>query len=137
MRRFLSEHKVLEPLHLPVILQVIYKPPLVSWEFYKDLDNIMRWILPIFNEIFKAPPTYLSKLDPAIVPDERLKKMICALPKNVPYSVAGYEIMEIPRKEGDEPQGFITIGITGGLTYQNLWNRVEDIIKELHNCLKN
>ena len=128
LRLFQAEHGVFRVFHVPVILQAIYKPPSVSWGFYKDLDNIMKLILPIFNETFEPPPTYISRLDVAKVCDERLRGMIEGLPKTVRHSVAGYEIMEIPRRHGDDPQGYITIGITGIYKYRSLWDRVVDII---------
>ena len=133
---FLSSHKILTPLRVPVILQAIYKPPEVPENFYKDLDNIMRLILPIFNDIFKPPPSHLSVFNSAEIEDEYIKRRIEALPKSMPYSVVGYEIMGIPRRRNDDPSGYITMGITANVnTYGSLWNKVDEIIRKWSECL--
>lgn len=133
IRRYREKYKTLEPLHIPITLEVIYKPPPVSQGFFKDLDNIMRLILPIFHEEFKPPPTFISNMNLNDISDERflekMKPLIEALPKSVKYSIAGYEIFEIPRHQSDQDNGFISVGISGGvLGIKSLWDRVNEVI---------
>ena len=125
LRTYKDKYKILEPLYTPIALEVIYKPPIFSNGFYKDLDNIMRLIIPIFNETFNPPPSYLS------VYDFEERDMTQELPKSVKYSVMKYEIFEIPRSEDDTEDGFISMGITGGLScFNSMWDRINKIIRE-------
>ncbi len=142
LKKFLKEHKIYEPLYVPVNLEVIYKPPLASHNFFKDLDNIMCLILPIFSDVYKPPPTRISTINLNDIKDMRLftslKKMIDAFPKSVKHSVSGYDIFEIPRDSQDKGDGFITIGLSGGLSATNShWNRIDQIIDEWIQCCKN
>jgi len=131
--------KILEPLYIPVALEAIYKPPPVSQGFSKDLDNIMMLILPIFHDEFKPPLTFISKMDLKEIPDERIvermRPLIEALRKSVKYSVSRYEILEIPRHQSDQDDGFIIIGISGVLRTESLWKRINEVIdKWQKNC---
>ena len=130
-----KKYEILQPLYNPIALEVIYKPPLASDGFYKDLDNIMRLILPIFNNEFKPPPSFLSLCNTDDIPDEDMiagiKRRSQLLPKSIKHSVIKYEIFEIPRHRNDTEEGFISIGITGGLScLDTLWCRMDKIIEK-------
>lgn len=136
LKKYKERFPILNPLYIPVSLEVIYKPPPVSAGFFKDLDNIMReHILPIFNEEFKPPPTFISTIELDKISDktlrEKFQQKIDGLPKSVKYSVTGYEIIEIPRHQKDRDNGFINIGITTSLfrSSSNLKN-VNSIIEK-------
>lgn len=131
-----QKFKLLDPLYIPVALEVIYKPPLKSINFIKDLDNIMRdFIIPIFHDIYKPPPTFMHAIDLTKIHNNDLKGKYALFlkdfPKSVPYSVSRYEIFKIDRHENDEDDGFLCIGITHG-SY-SLWNRVDKAINEWQN----
>lgn len=139
MRGFRTHYDILQPLYIPVIIEVIYKPPIASVGFYKDLDNIIRdFILPIFHDEFKPPPTHGSVFSSAEYEDgDPLEGMIRDIPKSVPYSVAGYEIVEIPRHPNDEEDGFLVVGLSPG-SYANhsLWYRIDEVIEKWGECIR-
>ncbi len=139
MMGFRNHYDILQPLYIPVIIEVIYKPPIASEGFYKDLDNIIRdFILPIFHEVFRPPPTHGSVFTSVEYEDgDPLEGMIRDIPKSVPYSVAGYEIVEIPRHSDNEEDGFLIVGLSPG-SYANssLWYRVDNIIEKWGKCIK-
>jgi len=118
MKKFLIDNKIYQQLYIPVNLEIIYKPPLTSNGFFKDLDNIMKLILPIFHDIFEPPPTRLSAVDLNDIKNlplyNWLKKMIDNFPKSIKHTVLGFDIFEIPRDLKDISDGFITVGISGG-----------------------
>lgn len=133
MRAFKTHYDILEPLYIPVILEAIYKPPVTSEGFYKDLDNIIGdFILPIFHEEFRPPPTHSAILSSVEYADgDPLEGMIRDIPKSVPYSVAGYEIVEIPRHPNDEENGFLVIGLSpGSYASHSLWYRIDEVIEK-------
>ncbi|MBW1677721.1 MAG: hypothetical protein JRJ79_14240 [Deltaproteobacteria bacterium] len=140
MRGFQTHYDILQPLYIPVIIEVIYKPPIASEGFYKDLDNIIRdFILPIFHEEFRPPPTHGSVFTSVEYEDgDPLEGMIRDIPKSVPYSVAGYEIVEIPRHPDDEEDGFLVVGLSpGSFASHSLWYRIDDIIEKWGKCIEN
>jgi hypothetical protein len=139
LTEFRSHYDILEPLYVPVVLEVIYKPPLTSEGFYKDLDNIIReFILPVFHEEFKPPPTHASIFDSEEINDNKpLKEMIERIPKSVPYSVAGYEIVEIPRHPEDKEDGLLVVGISpGSFASYSLWYRTDEVIERWSKCCR-
>jgi hypothetical protein len=130
LKKFKKQFSILYPLYTPVILEAIYKPPLASKSFYKDLDNIMGWFVPIFHDIFKPPPSHLSLIDPENIKDDDLKIKIQRLPKSVKYSVSGFEIIEIPRHQEDKSSGYVVIGIApGSYASSSIRNRISKIIE--------
>lgn len=137
METFRNQFNILKPLYIPVIMQVIYKPPITSHDFYKDLDNILRdFLLPAFHKEFEPPPTHVSILRDSIYPiDDRLKEMINKIPKSIQHSVAGYEIIEIPRQLEDEEDGFLVIAISSGSSLiSSLWHEIDKIIDTWEEC---
>lgn len=139
MRGFRTHYDILEPLYIPVIIEVIYKPPIASEGFYKDLDNIIRdFILPIFHDEFRPPPTHGAILSSVEYEDgDPLEGMIRDIPKSVPYSVAGYEIVEIPRNPNDEEDGFLVVGLSpGSYASHSLWYRIDEVIEKWGECIR-
>ena len=135
MHAYREKFSTLMPLHVPVKLVVLYKPPLTTRGFSKDLDNIMRLILPFFHKEFK-PPMNFSLSDLSILDDQKLDNEVKGLRdlalKSVRHSVSGYEILELPRHPDDSGDGFISIGLAGGLHGStSLWSKVNEVISEL------
>ncbi len=135
LNKYKKKYEILQPLYNPVALEVIYKPPIASKGFYKDLDNIMRLILPIFNDEFKPPPSFLSLCNTEDIQDHdmitRIQRRSQLLPKSIKYSVIKYDIFEIPRYKNDFEEGFISIGITGGINcLDTFWDRINNVIRK-------
>jgi hypothetical protein len=63
--------------------------------------------------------------------------MIRDIPKSVPYSVAGYEIVEIPRHSDDEEDGFLVVGLSpGSYASHSLWFRIDEAIEKWGECIR-
>lgn len=117
---FHRNHPILKPLHIPVNLNILYKPPRESKKDYNDLDNIMRKIVPAFNEIFEPPSTHVSHINVDGISDVRLyrsmKKMQEKIPKSIRTSIAGYDIFKMPREPEDDSEGYLAVSFSGGIT---------------------
>lgn len=132
LRAFKVKHPLLQRLQWPVGLELLYKPPVSSRGFQKDLDNIARLIVPVFNEEFRPPPSFFSSINdiPDLL-DGRKREQLRALPKSVRYSVVRYEVFEVPRSAFDDQEGFLCLGVTGGNhCYRTMWDRVEGVIHD-------
>lgn len=134
INEFKSKYAILNQIYIPIGLDVVYKPPKVSFGFSKDLDNIMRIIIPIFNDAFKPPVSYISNIVLDNIEDEEFKNEIAllqkALPKSVEYSIVKYEIFEIHRHIDDLSEGFISIGITKSDT-DSKWRKITNVIDSI------
>lgn len=115
---FHQEHPIFKPLHIPVNLNILYKPPKESKTDYNDLDNIVRKIVPAFNEIFKPPSTHVSPVNLDTIRDDRLyrslKKMQEKIPKSIMKSISGYDIFKMPREPEDDSEGYLTASFSSG-----------------------
>lgn len=137
MKNFKIKNKFLDSLLIPVSLKVSYKPPLTSVDFHKDLDNIMRIIVPIFHDEFKPPISRFQRKDYYDVlvedRDKYYQQYMEKLPKGINYQILGYEIVEIPRSENDESDGYLTVGIadafSNGLLYK-VWEVIDELIDD-------
>jgi len=106
VRRALREHKnrfrVLGHLMIPSLLEVLYQPPSSHKGFVKDLDNIVRIVIPIVYEELKPP-----------------------------LEIEGYEIIELPRVSETPKDGFVVIGVTSAWdSIESLWNRIDRAIEK-------
>ncbi|EFK08855.1 conserved hypothetical protein [delta proteobacterium NaphS2] len=131
---FHREHPIFIPLHIPVNLNILYKPPKEPEKDYNDLDNIMRRIVPVFNEIFEPPSTYVSHINLDDIRDKRLyeslKKSQDRVPKSIRTSISGYDIFKMPRDQEDESDGFLTASFTSGTVSHSSPRYVMDRIVE-------
>lgn len=112
MENYSSKNRFLNPLLVPVCIKVFYKPPVTTNNFHKDLDNIMRIIVPIFHDVFKPPVSHLQVLKTDGLSQEAKERHEAALskiPKSIQHQISGYEIVEVPRVNGDLSDGFVTI----------------------------
>jgi len=101
-----------------VNLNILYKPPKESKPDYNDLDNIMKKIVPAFNEIFEPPSTHISHVNIDGIKDEKLcnslRKMQERIPKSIRTSVSGYDIFKMPRTPEDDSEGYLTASFSSG-----------------------
>lgn len=112
MNEYKGKYKFLEPLLVPVYIKVFYKPPYTINNFNKDLDNIMRIIVPKFHDIFKPPISALQALSADDINDdmkEMYEKTVNKIPKGIKSQITGYEIFEIARADRDKTDGFLHI----------------------------
>lgn len=132
MVEFAKKRPALVPILIPIGLEVIFKPPKASEGFSKDLDNIMRLVLPIFHEIFEPPVTPSANLDEGDINSPLLEEIVKGIPKSVRRSVARYDIIEVPRQEYDGDDGYISLGIFGDIapSVYSIWNRMDDVIDQ-------
>ncbi len=125
LKEFKHKHKILFPLLQPVNITITFVPPRHN---ILDLDNLARYIVPFVNEIFQPPAThrlfsnnkYLSPL---------LKQETEIAQRFPPYSITGYQLIQIPRIDEDPEHGKIDFYITDGLGLKsNVWHLVDETI---------
>lgn len=116
-------HPIFKPLHIPVNLNILFKPPKESKEDRYDLDNIMKKIVPAFNEIFIPPSTHVSHIVLENIKDERLyralEEMQNKIPKSIRTSISGYDIFRMPRETNDESEGYLSLSFSSGTSHQS------------------
>jgi len=134
IRTFKAKAAVLTPLLYPIRLEVVFKQPKASEGFSKDLDNVMRSIVTVFTSEFKPPMSFFSNTDISELDDspisDSIKEYIRAIPKSIQYSLSGFDIFKVNRKDSED-EGFLSIGITGGIRMaHSIWKRIDRIICE-------
>ena len=122
-----ASHSLLNPLHIPVAVELLYKPP-AQPGFYKDLDNTMSLVLAVFHEVFKPPTTFLPGVARS---DDGLGGLFWRSP-SVPCCATRCEIVEIPRHGSDAADGFLALGITSDSPgSDSVWARVSDLLYQV------
>jgi Holliday junction resolvase RusA-like endonuclease len=138
---FHQEHRFFKRLHIPVNLNILYKPPRTSKTDYNDLDNIMRKIVPAFNEIFEPPSTIVSHVKLDSISDGRhyrsLKKMQEKIPKSIRTSISGYDIFKMPREPQDDSEGYLTASFSSGTSsHRSPMLIIDSVIEKWIECCK-
>ena len=121
LKEFKQKHKVLFPLLQPINVTITFVPPKHN---VLDLDNLARYIIPFINDVFQPPATYGLSYDNKYL-NQLLQKETKFTQKFPPYSITGYQLFHIPRKEDDPVNGKIDIVITDGLQLKS--NRIYGI----------
>jgi hypothetical protein len=126
---FRTKYPILFPLRVQLSVTLFYCPPAVGGI---DLDNLARIVIPVINEAFMPPSTFLRSISmdnnnpylTLIAEDlQRLKK----LPK---ASVSNYQIIELPRRSADPKEGFVRLLLEDGYNYDSIWRRIDQYIAE-------
>lgn len=126
LKGFKEKHKILFPLLQPVNVTVVFIPPKRN---ILDLDNLARYIVPFVNEIFQPPVTHLLPYHNKYR-NPFLKQEQEVMQKFPPYSIAGYQIIHIPRRIDDPDDGRIDFVLTDGLGLKsNVWRLVDNTIE--------
>lgn len=137
MIEYRDKHRFINPLLNPVSIKVFYKPPVTKNEFSKDLDNIMRIIVPAFHEVFKPPVSLLQCVNLERLEDnirEKYETILKKTPRSIQHQITGYEIFEIPRENGDISEGFLSLVIADGLS-GDAYSIIEKTIEEYYNAI--
>lgn len=125
LKEFKEKHKILFPLLQPINITITFVPPKLN---ILDLDNLAKYIVPFVNEIFQPPAThrfiYNNKYS-----NQLLKQETEISQKSPPYSIAGYQLIHIPRKDEDPINGRIDFVITDGFGLKsNVWHLIDNTI---------
>lgn len=119
---FRKKFKILFPLKTQLSVTIFYCPP---YNAGIDLDNLARKIIPLINDTFQPPSTFLKSINPdnpylRLITDdiERLKK----IPKSC---VTNYQIIEMPRSNSDKGEGFVRLLLEDGTNYDSIWRRID------------
>ena len=112
MREYKSKYTFLNQLVIPVSLKVLYKP-FENSIFHKDLDNIMKIVVPIFHDEFKPPVSIQALRNYEDNFGENIET-IKRIPKGINYQIRGYEIIKVPKGQAYDSEGYIVIGISDG-----------------------
>jgi hypothetical protein len=126
LEEFRLRYKRLFPLLHPINVTLVFIPPN---NVSIDIDNLAMKIAPIVTEAFQPPSSLNFKyLDKYL--DSRLYRETQIFQRFPEYSISGYQIIQIPRKSADPPNGKIKIVLTDGLNnFNNVWNMVNRVIK--------
>jgi len=138
MIEYKDKNRFMNPLLTPVSIKVIFKPPVTKNEFHKDLDNIMRIIVPAFHEIFKPPVSSLQSVNLESLEGNmrvRYEEMLKRIPKSVQHQIAGYEIFQIPRENGDDSDGLLSLVIADGFS-RDAYTLIEKTINEYYDAIE-
>jgi hypothetical protein len=130
-----AKAKILTPLLYPIRLEVIFKPPQTTGIFSKDLDNIMRQIVPVFTAEFRPPFSYQAHVDEDgsdnLDMTDSAMLQSSAIPHSLRTSVSGFDVFKVNRVNDDKDKGSISIGITGGIIMaESIWSRMDNLIDE-------
>lgn len=126
---FRTKYPILFPLRVQLSVTIFYCPPAVGGI---DLDNLARIVIPLINDAFMPPSTFLRSISMdnnnpylTLIADDlqRLKK----LPK---ACVSNYQIIELPRRSADAKEGFVRLLLEDGYNYDSIWRRIDHYIEE-------
>lgn len=102
MENFKKRYPILSPLKVPLGVIVLYVPPLMQ---SVDLDNLARYIMPFINNTMKPPLFFVDGMK----------------------SVARYQFLELPRLDGDPPEGYVRLIFDNPFT-ECIWRRIDKVI---------
>jgi len=133
---FKAEHSLLFPLLHTAGVTILCVPPKIQAvegkEQYVDLDNLARYVIPAVHEVLEPPADTVHTLDVAAIADERLRKRcedrLERMKRTPKYSVTQYQIIRLPRLEGDPDNGLVRLALCNGGPYESLWSRMDQII---------
>ncbi|MBA7623171.1 hypothetical protein ES703_30564 [subsurface metagenome] len=96
-------------IQIPLMATVLYTPPLILGKASKDLDNLMKIIVPPVNKILRPP----------------LKEWFEVKKKDYGY-LAGYEVIKVPRQKSTPQGGLLWLsfkkhGFHNGLVDRSQW----------------
>jgi len=115
LKQFVQQHEYLFPLLSPVGLTIICIPPAYN---APDADNLARQIVSSFDEICRPPLTHTSLPG---VSTHRTKK--------IRFSTPSYQIIYLPRNDGDPADGKIMVLLNKGyLNGNGLWTKISNLI---------
>lgn len=131
IRAFKRGTPLLSMLFAPIGLQVLFAPPKGDKNGVRDIDNVMRTVVPLIHEEF-APPlslmhtTDLSKLEPEL--RQRYEKWLAEYPKGLKHQILNYEIFRVPADRATEASGQIAVGLCEGFLKKNLLDKTQNVI---------
>ncbi len=128
LEEFRDQHTILFPLINHINITITYVPPIHE---APDVDNLAIKIIPLLTEVFQPPPTHhqtFSVLKHLSVEIEEEKQLLQRLP---PHSIAAYQVVHIPRKEGDPEEGRVGVFISDGfINGTNIWRLIDELIDQ-------
>lgn len=96
---------IMDPLLVPVSLEVVVKPPRAAGRSANDLDNVLRdYLLPKFIEAFKPPSDIRWTFDSEAVRND-------VLPKSTRIGITRYEAWRLPRWPTDRSRGYVSVSL--------------------------
>lgn len=126
---FRQRHKRLFPLRVQVGVTVLFQPPAVG---SIDLDNLARRIVPFVNDELKPPSCFVLSIDAASMgPSDRrqwYEDKLASVKRMPKYSITHYQVVQLPRLQGDDTRGFVRLILEPGVPFGGLWRRTEEIV---------
>ena len=130
IKDFAGRFPHLIPLVTQVGLTILYQPP--SNGLGIDLDNLARRIVPFFKDIMRPPSNHLFTVDLERIPRSdiavSLAKARASLKGMPKHSVTHYQVVQLPRLEGDSEHGFVRLCLEPGDSPVTLWAKIEGYV---------
>lgn len=108
-------------------LTILYQPPENGMGI--DLDNLARRIVPYFNEIVRPISNPLFTVDIDSISDTKiaasLRQSQASLKGMPKHSITHYQVIQLPRLDGDSEHGFVRLALEPGDCHYTLWQRIE------------
>ncbi len=119
--------RVLQPLLLPITLQVVVKPPSRGRAFaIHDLDNVVRtYLLPKIVEVLQPPGDLYNSWG----------KRLLSSPASTRIGVTRYEAWRLERVRGDDTPGFVSVAVVAEGIHHDLLSRMDSTIDDWQNAL--
>jgi hypothetical protein len=126
---FKTKHPFLFPLSSLLSVTILMVPPEGGG---KDLDNLVRLILPALHEIWAPPSHIVHALKTKTLKDQKLlafwESERAALPKEPKHSITEYRVFEIPRFPDDPKDGLVRLAVGEGMTPVRFREEIEDFL---------
>lgn len=136
LESFKAKNRAMFPLLSLLNVTIMMVPPEGGG---KDVDNLARMVIPAVHEIW-APPSdisYAFQVDGTgdANLDALWKRERDALPKEPRYSVTEYRVFELPRRGGDDKDGFVRLAVGDGFTPVRFREDIDDFLDRWANSL--
>ena len=133
MKDFRLKVPLFSKLYSPVGLEVLFVPPAGEVSVVRDMDNVMRKIVPSFHEEFSPPISSMHTTDLMSLPADmrdRYRQWMSVFPKGLKSQVLNYEIFRVAADRSLETRGQVSIGLCEGQFKRNLLDKTQDIVEK-------
>lgn len=132
MKYFKTKNPLFSKLLSPVGLEVLFAPPRGENVVVRDIDNIMRTIVPIFHEEFSPPLSALHAVRLGEFPAKKRSEYadwFAKYPRGLNHQILNYEIFRIPPHSRIKIDGQVAVGLCDGAFKKNLFDKTAAVIR--------
>lgn len=136
LESFKSSHPILFPLLTTMGVTVFCVLPAGQSsggrQEYVDLDNLARYVMPAVHDVLQPPSATVRTFDVETITDtasrEFFRQRLARLARTPKISVTQYQIIRLPRTDGDPDQGLVRLALSDGRPGSSLWQRMDDAL---------